>query len=436
MRTTTSPGPAASTPAPAATQPPAPPARRARVVEVDWLRTLIVLAIIPYHALILFSAASATVLQNTTANTQLPVIFGALEAWGIPLIFLLAGASSKFALDVRPPLTYIKERFLRLLIPVLLVMLVFAPLRAYYLLLGNPGLASVSPRPIAHPEDLRNIVTFFQVYITSLVTTGSPIVVRNSLAHLWFVPRLLVASVICVPLFLYLRHRWPRWMRALASTRIPVEALLLAAGLIPAFFVALLSPGWLHRLTAGLPMNEDWTTFSLEIVLFIYGYLIYSSDYVRAAVRRLALVALLLAAACWGYVLAVRLGGHTPPNTFSLASGLFALAQVYAIWLLVLAVLGLGMRYLTMSPAWQQYLTTATFPVYILHLPVLTIAAYYLQALAVPWYVLLPLISIIAFGGSFALYEYVVRRVPFIRLLFGLSSPGATKAAGRSRAGS
>lgn len=409
-----------STPETAATAPLLP--RRPRVAEVDWLRMLIVLAIIPYHALILFSAASATVLQNTTASAQLPIIFGALEAWGIPLIFLLAGASSKFALDARPPATYVKERIFRLLIPVLLVMLVFAPLRAYYLLLSNPSLISVSPTPIPHPEDLRNIGAFFQQYLTSLLTTGSPIVVRNSLAHLWFVPRLLIASIICLPLFLFLRERWPEWMRRLASSRIPMGALLLGGGFVPAILVALLQPGWLHRLTANLPLNEDWTSFTLEVVVFIYGYLIYSSMELRSAVRRLAPPLLLLAAVCWTIVFVVRLGGHTPPNTFSLANALFSLVQVFAIWLLAAGVLGLGMRYLTRTTTWQTYLTTATFPVYILHLPLLTIIAYYLRALPVPWFVLLPLIAGLTLGASFALYEGVVRRVPFIRLLFGLNA--------------
>lgn len=407
--------------------------QRSRVAEVDWLRMLIVLAIIPYHALILFSAASATVLRDTTTNAQLPIIFGALEAWGIPLIFLLAGASSKFALDVRSPATYVKERILRLLIPVLLVMLAFAPLRAYYLLLSNPDLISVSPRAIAHPEELRNIGVFFQHYISSLLTTGSPIVVRNSLAHLWFVPRLLIASIICLPLFLYLQSRWPEWMRRLAASRVPIGALLLGGGFVPAVLVALLQPGWLHRLTANLPLNEDWTSFALQVVLFIYGYLIYSSVELRAAVRRLALPLLLLAAACWTIVLVVRLGGMTPANTFSLANGLFSLVQVFAVWLLVVSALGLGMRYLTQTTTWQSYLTKATFPVYILHLPLLTIIAYYLRALPMPWFVLLLLIAGLTLAASFALYEYVVRRVPVLRLLFGLNAPqpGAANAAMR-----
>lgn len=397
-------------------------AGRPRVAEVDWLRTLIVLAIIPYHAAVLFSASSPSVLHDALSDPKLPIIFGALQAWGVALIFLLAGASSKFALDARPPGRFVKDRLLRLLIPVAFTMILLAPLRAYYLLLANPKLASVSPRPIAHPEQLQNIGAFFQVYWTSLVTTSKPIVVTNSLAHLWFVPRLLIAALVCVPLFLYLRKRWPRWMAKVASSRLLFTAILLLGGFVPAATVAILQPGWLHRLTAGLALYEDWTTFALQVVMFIYGYLLYSSATLRAAVRRLAFVALILALVCWGFILMVRLSGHAPPNNYSLASVGFALVQVYAIWLLIVAVLGLAMRYLVMSPAWQRYLTTAAFPVFILHLPVLTIIAYDLQALPMPWYVLFALITIMTFVISFALYEFLVRRTPIIRSLFGLKS--------------
>lgn len=399
------------------------PTRRTRVAEVDWLRTLLVLAIIPYHVVMLFSAASPSVLRHTYSNELLSIVLGSLQAWGIALLFLLAGASSRFALDVRPPTRYIKERLLRLLVPMALVALAFAPLRAYYLVLSRPDLARAGPRVIPHPEQLQHIGIFFQQYLTSLVTTRWPIGIGNPLAHLWFIPRLLVISIICVPLFLALRGRWPRWLRHIAASHVLLAALLIAGGFLAAAVVALLQTGWLQRLTDGLPVNEDWTTFAVDGLVYVFGYLIYSSVSLRVAIRQLRWVTLGLALACWGIVLGIRFSGDTPPNTFSLANVLFGLAQGFAIWLLILATLGLAMRYLTMLPAWLGYLNTAAFPIFILHMPIMTVAAYYLQALLVPWYALLPLIFVTTVAGSFAIYEYVVRRVPIIGTLFGLPSP-------------
>lgn len=391
--------------------------------DLDWLRTLIVLGIIPFHALVIFSAANATIIRHAIASPVLPLVTTSLEGWGIPFIFLLSGAAAWFALQTRPPGAYVGERVLRLLVPAVLVALAFTPLRAYFLLLTNPGLIHVSLTPIPNPARLQDIGAFFAQYWTSLFTTGSPIVVRNPLAHLWFVPRLLLVSVVCLPLFLWLRPRWSGWIDGVASSPQLYAALVLAAGVVPAALVALLAPGWLYRLTAGFPLRDDWTALALDLTMFISGYLIYASMRLRAAVRDVALFALVGAAMCWIVVFAVRLGGRAPASDYSPPSVAFTLVQVFAIWLLTLAALGLAMRYLSTAPAWQVYLTAAAFPIFVLHLPVLTVAAYYLQVLPVPWYLLAILITIVTAAVSLALYEYVVRRVFILRVFFGLKSP-------------
>lgn len=401
-----------------------------RRADLDWLRTLIVLGIIPFHALVIFSAAYATVIRHPIASPLLPLVTTSLEDWGIPFIFLLSGAAACFALQTRSAGTFMWERVLRLLVPAALVALTFTPLRAYFLLLVNPDLIRVGPTPINHPARLQNVGAFFLQYWASLFTTGSPIVVRNLLAHLWFVPRLLVVSIVCLPLFLWLRTRWGRWFDRLRTPRQLLAALLVAGGIMPAVTVALLAPGWLSLLTAWFPLRDDWTALSFDLALFIYGYLIYSSQRLRAAVRDVAVYALAAAVGCWIVVFAVRFRGDAPASDFSLPSLAFAGVQVFAIWLLTLAALGLAMRYLSASPPWQVYLTTAAFPIFVLHLPLLTIAAYYMQALPLPWYVLAVLITLVTAASSFALYEYVVRRVAALRFLFGLKAPRRTDRAG------
>lgn len=401
-----------------------------RRADLDWLRTLIVLAIIPFHALVVFSAANATIIRHPITGQLLPLVTTSLEGWGIPLIFLLSGAAAAFALRTRSAGAYARERALRLLVPAALVALTFTPLRAYFLLLVNPGLANVGPEPIANPARLQNIGAFFAQYWTTLFTTGSPIVVRNLLAHLWFVPRLLVVSIFCLPLFLWLNGRWGRWIDSVAASRRLWAALVLAGGLVPAAAVALLAPGWLYRLTAGFPLRDDWTALALDLTLFIYGYLIYSSAHLRDAVHDVFAVALPAALVCWVATFVLRLRGVVPPSDYSVPSMALTLLQVFAIWLLTLAVLGLAMRYLSVAPAALAYLTAAAFPIFVLHLPVLTVAAYYLQALPLPWYLLAVLITIVTVVISFALYEYVVRRVSLLRFLFGLKPPHHTHEAG------
>ncbi len=415
------PGPAPSRTAPARRA--SGPARRERRVDIDWLRTLIVLVIIPYHALFLFTVAGGTVIRRPAAAPWTPSLYLALEDWGIPFIFLLAGAASGFALASRSLGAFARERALRLLVPAALVAVLFAPVRAYYLALANPALLRVSPVPITDPEGMRNIGVFFLEYWRILFTTGSSIVSRNPLAHLWFVPRLLVVSLVCALPLRALGERWPRWVERMEASGLPPAALALGGGLIPAAVVVALEPGWLNRLTAGFPLYDYWPAFFLCLIWFIYGYLIYASAGLRKAARDLAFVTLALALAGWGITLGIMLSGHAPAADYSPVSMLYTLTRVYAMWLLTLAALGLGARYLNVASPWQRYLTAAAFPVYILHLPLLLPAAYYLQYLPAPWPLQLALAIVVSLGGAFALYEYVVRRTPGVRTLFGLGAP-------------
>ncbi|HEX9037665.1 MAG TPA: acyltransferase family protein [Ktedonobacterales bacterium] len=395
-------------------------ARKARRPDLDWLRTLIVLAIIPYHALVLYTVASGTVILHPAAATWTAPLYRALEEWGILFIFLLAGAASVFALRSRSLGAYAWERALRLLVPLSVVALLFAPVRSYYLALANPALLHVSPVPISHPERMRNIGIFFLEYWRILFTTGSTIVSRNPIAHLWFVPRLIAVSLVSAPLIQALRRRWPEWAERVGGHWIPATALLVGGGLIPTVVTFLLEPGWLNRLTVGFPLADNWSAFTLCLYWFITGALIYASSRLLQAARELAYVTLTLALAGGSVAFGIMLSGHAPAPDYSAGSLLYTTLRIFSIWLLTLGVLGLGARFLNVSLAWQPGLVAAAFPVYLLHLPLLLATAYYLQYLPLPWPTQMTLAIIIALPGSFALYTYVVRRVPAIGLLFGV----------------
>ena len=169
-------------------------------------------------------------------------------------------------------------------------------------------------------------------------------------------------------------------------------------------------------------MVDDWTIASLDLAMFVYGYLLYSDGRLLRAVARLTKLSLGAAATSWAILLAILLGGVAPANDGTAPYFAFSLAQVYAIWLLTLAVLGLALRHLSRASSLQRYLAAAAFPVYVLHLPLLIMSAYYLQALPLPWYAQLPLVILATGAIAFALYAWVLRRTPPTRLLFGLKS--------------
>lgn len=405
-----------------------------RRVELDWLRTIVVLGTIPFHAVPVIGAERAAFILSAESNPALAILAGFVLSWGIPLIFLMSGAATGLALNARSPGAYAWERTLRLGAPMLLMLLLFSPLQLYFILLSNPSLLQLVSHfgitlDIPEPQRLSDIGYFFEQYyrfIGTSVRGYTPALGSFLLTHLWFVPRLLIVSFVSLPLLVYLRGRGRRVTERATAFAARPAALLLVGGLAPATLVALLQPGWLSGITTGWIFSDDWVAFFLDLVMFLYGFLIYSSERLHRAIQAVAFPALALSLVCWGIVGVILALGSAPAAGFSPAALLFAIVQVFGIWLLVLALLGLAMRYLTVSTNWQRYLTTAAFPIFVLHGPLLTASAYYLLQLPAPGFIQLPLIFVVTVASAFAVYEYVVRRTPVTRALFGVTAPAAS----------
>lgn len=398
-----------------------------RRYELDWLRTLIVLGIIPYHALVIFGASSAISLKSAQSTPAFAVLGGFVLTWGIPSIFLMAGAATRLALERRAPSAYIRERFGRLLVPMVLVAVIFSPVQAYFILLSNPSLVSLSPVPIQHPEQLGDFRTFYGTYLTLLVSTVraySPRIGTLVLAHVWFIPRLLVVSLLTVLLVVCLRRAGQR-VRAHAThlDQRPV-LMLFGGGLATAVVVALLGPGWLEHFTIHWLFTDVWSDFVLDLALFLCGYLIYARPRLSEAVCSRRIFTLLLGLSCWTMVAGVALVYRAPSASFAPASLLYSGTQALSAWLLSLALLGFAMRYFTFTTRQQRYLSDATFPVYLVHMPILTIAAYYVLKLPLPWYLQVLLIIAATFVLAFGIFEFVLRRTPVTRFLFGVRGQG------------
>jgi phenylacetate-CoA ligase len=398
-----------------------------RRYELDWLRTLVVLGIIPYHALVIFGASSAVYIKSVQASPALALIGGFVLTWGIPSIFLMAGAATRLALAHRGPGAYVRERLSRLLVPMLLVALVFSPLQAYFILLSNPSLVSMSPVPIQNPEQLSNFGTFYGTYLGILVTTVraySPSIGTLALAHVWFIPRLLVVSLLTSLLVLVMRRYGQRLLVRMTTLDQHPLVILFGGGLATALVFALLRPGWLEGLTAHWLFTDVWSDFFLDLFLFLCGYLIYSYRRLREAVGVLWIFTLAVGIVCWAAVAGVTIAGKAPSASFALPSLVYALGLALSAWLISLGLLGAAMRYLTFTTPEQRYLSDAAFPVYLLHMSVLTISAYYLLKLPLPWYLQLLLIIAVTVVVAFGLFDLVVRRTPVTRFLFGVRRLG------------
>jgi membrane-bound acyltransferase YfiQ involved in biofilm formation len=88
-------------------------------------------------------------------------------------------------------------------------------------------------------------------------------------------------------------------------------------------------------------------------------------------------------------------------------------------WMLTLAVLGLGHRFLNFTNRILQYASEAAMPFYLLHMSFSVVTGYFVIQLNAPIAVKYPLIVVVATGLTLLAYE-LVRRWNMTRWLFGM----------------
>ena len=93
----------------------------------------------------------------------------------------------------------------------------------------------------------------------------------------------------------------------------------------------------------------------------------------------------------------------------------------------IFGIFGFGYKYLNRPGATLRYLSQAAYPVYIIHMAVLYTAAMLILPLELSPF--LKFLGITVFTGVICmlLYEFVIRRIGFLRPLFGLKVKAGTE---------
>ena len=158
-----------------------------RRYDIDWVRVLVFDLLILYHVGMFFVPWGWHIKNiELVAWVQYPMLF--LNQWRLPILFVVSGMGTRFALSNKTGGQYMAERFKRLFVPLVVGMLLIVPPQVYVerLASGDTTLGYVQYYP--------------QTFTTGIYPQGN-----LSWHHLWFLPYLLLMSIIAAPLFLRLR---------------------------------------------------------------------------------------------------------------------------------------------------------------------------------------------------------------------------------------
>lgn len=391
--------------------PVAAPQPQKRLYYLDWLRVFIIGGVFLAHTVLPFTGGNWLIVSGAFIPIAgLIAILG--NQFGMPLLFLISGAAVVFAMKRRTNQQFIRERFMRLIVPYLVLVVLLSPIQAYYQALDHGW---YSGSFIGYLPQFFNLDGFTGFNLEWAGHYGY---------HLWFLVFLFFYAVITVPLFTYLRgqagpqwfNRFDRWLR------IP-GLLILVPGLVIGLGTAL--------LRIPFPGYQNWADTFYWGMFFVFGYIIYSDPRLIERTRRawkaallwivLTLVGLVLVAL---YTLLNFEELMQLPNATLLHMGsgylLVNLLLVTNSWAFIVLFLALGMRLLDLTNKRLDYLGEASMPFYLLHHPAIVIIAFYVTQVAiVPWGQLLT-IGFSAFLVTAFLYHLFLRRWNPFRLALGL----------------
>lgn len=341
-----------------------------RRYDIDWLRVIAIGLLLIYHITIGFQPWGVLFgfIQTSKPLEGLWLPMSMLNVWRILILFFVSGMGVCFAMRRRNVKQLLLERTKRILVPLLFGMAIIVPLHMFLW------------------------QTYYQQDLSYKFTRG----------HLWFLYNIFIYVLVLTPFFYLLKKQEGKklhtWTKRIFET--PLSILLVIV-----FFVAevLIIKPEIFNVYA---MSTHG--FVLGLLSFLFGFLcIYSGMGFWKMLRKWTWVLLSLAAMFFTYRLA---------NDLFVPNSLIAVESV--LW--IFAVFGLANRYLNKPGKTLGYLSEAAYPIYILHMVYLYLASYYIFPIDMSESLKLVLVIISTTIGCFISYEFLIRRIGFIRPLFGL----------------
>lgn len=363
--------------------------------DLDWLRVIVFALLIFYHVGMFFVPWEFHIKNNHLYHwLTYPMWF--LNQWRLPILFVISGMGTYYALQKRTGKQFVLERIKRLYIPL------------------NVGIFFIIPPQVYLERLVKNQFhgNYFDFWpfnaFNGVYPSGN-----MSWHHLWFLPYLLLFSVILIPLFLYFKNHPDSGFNT-GLKQLVKSPFGLYVFIIPLYFIeAFIEPFFpvTHALIG------DWFTIFNCITLFFYGFLLITvKDTFWITVENYRKYFLATGIVSFTIMLLITIKYEDS----SIRHFTEAFFKVLNLWSWILTLFGFAAKYLNQKSKILSYSNEAVYPFYILHQTVMIIIAYSLIDLNWPAGVKAFIMISGTFGLSWVLYEFLIRRWSYVRPLFGL----------------
>ena len=383
--------------------------------DIDALRVFAFSLLILYHVAMFYVEDWGWHVKSSyqAGWLQFPMLL--VNQWRMPLLFIISGLAISFVWPRYTPGRFALRRLLRLLLPLLFGMAFIVAPQCYYEALG---------KGLIEPGFGRFMLQYLTFQDFPGDAWGGEEIIVWTWNHLWYLAYVLFYSLLLIPIAMLLDGPLRQVRSGFQALRgfwifaVPVAVLMVYGALIYPRF-----PYISHALM------DDWYAHAMYGTFFLMGYMIGRNAGFWRELSRMRWATLTAAVIFFGLYM-VR-DDLIPSDAFALADRAKSLIIYSNRWLWILAVFGWGHRLLNRPQPWLSYATEAVYPWYILHQTITVVLGVHLAKLSLG-----PVVEpLLVLGGTIAgclvLHEFVIRRTPLLRPLFGL----ALKAAPTRQAG-
>ncbi|MDE6660669.1 MAG: acyltransferase [Anaeroplasmataceae bacterium] len=350
---------------------------------IDNLRWLCILLLIPFHCAMAYNSWGEGNYIVLGSDRILSSFLCALWPWFMPLLFLLAGLSARLSLTKRSKKQFIVERVLKLFIPFIFGTLFIAPILSYLADKINCGYDG---------NFFNHYVVFFTKWTDISGYDGG-----FTIAHFWFLLCLFIVSLIgCLVDLLLGKH-----IAKLNTEKTPLWVLILLVML--AF--------------AAYPLQVAGKCLLTYLLLYLLGFYVFDKEnnIVKLARFKWLFVGIYLILAA----LSVWLFIWSDYNLTALNLILTLLSGAFG----VLAMLSLGYSYMNKANKITRFLSSISFPVYIIHF-VWVVAFEYWFSLASSNTTFVFCLSILCSCLATLITSTAIKYCPVLNLAFGYKLKG------------
>ncbi|MBS4172194.1 acyltransferase family protein [Bacillus sp. FJAT-49736] len=361
-----------------------------RQYDLDWIRVLATIGVFFYHCSMFFNPFPWHVKNNVLDSNSILVFSLFVGAWMMPIFFAVSGIGVAYALRKRKNTEFLKERMIRLFVPLVFGVFILTPPQVYM-------------ERVSHHQFQGSFLAFIPHYFDGVyLDIGGTGNFAFFGLHLWYLLVLIVFSLFTLPIFrrVTVRSKFGNLHLFL------LPCILILSGIIKTQSLG----GW---------------DIVFYLLIFIYGYYFFYSEAFQITIKSTIKAHLIMAILT--SIVFIVWALHGMPQQGTVQDYLFFALRVFNCWSWVLCIFFLANKYLSMKNRFLKYGSEASMPFYVLHQPIIVVLGFFIRDVSWSIPVKIMFLAFVSFIIIMVCYHFIIRRVNLLRILFGMKKIDISK---------